>query len=51
MGHSLSAYLSCVDCGSHLMTQEDNETGIHIKSRDTRSIDLPGDLNDEITVF
>ena len=51
MGQYLSVNLSCVDCGSRLMTQEDNEACTRIKSRDTRSIDLPDDLNDEITVF
>lgn len=52
MGQNLSNLnLSCVDCGSHLITQEDNESCIRIKSRDKKSVDLVDELDDEITVF
>jgi hypothetical protein len=51
MGQGMSASsLSCVDCGSRLVTQEDNETFSRIISRDI--ICSPNDdYNDEVTVF
>ena len=51
MGEKLStANIFCVDCGSRLITQEENESYSKIKSRDIKYFEQE-DLTDEITVF
>ncbi|OMJ73769.1 hypothetical protein SteCoe_27480 [Stentor coeruleus] len=51
MGQNISSSgFSCVDCGSRLITIEDNEASIRIKYKDPTPEDSE-DLNDEITVF
>ena len=51
MGQRLAATLSCVDCGTQLLTQEDNETCAKIKSRDLKFLEVMKDFSDEISVF